>query len=75
LQGLLRDICKERNGRYIGDFCTGETYFVVEDKSKVHGKKDTKNNKGLYNKAWVECFIYSISWPPYSPDLNPIENV
>jgi transposase len=23
----------------------------------------------------VECFIYTIDWPPLSPDLNPIENV
>ena len=53
----------------------GETYFVVEDRSKVYGKKDIKENKGLYNKARVECFIYSINWPPYSPDLNLIKNV
>jgi hypothetical protein len=26
-------------------------------------------------KARVECFIYSIDWPPNSPDLNPIENL
>ncbi len=75
LRGLLGDIFKERNGQYIGDFCTGETYFVVEDGSKVHGKKDTKGNQGLCNKARVECFIYSIDWPPCSPDLNPIENL
>ncbi|KAH8749253.1 hypothetical protein F5882DRAFT_421541 [Hyaloscypha sp. PMI_1271] len=51
LRGLLGDICKERNSRYIGDFCIGETYFVVEDRSKVYRKKDTKGNQGLYNKA------------------------
>ena len=75
LRGLLGEICKERNGRSIGDFCAGEDYFIVEDGSKVYGKKDTRRNKGLCNKARVECFIYSIDWPPYSPDLNPIENV
>ena len=52
-----------------------EDYFVVEDGSKVYGKKNTKGNQGLCNKARVECFIYSIDWPPSSPDLNPIKNV
>jgi transposase len=75
LRGLLGDICREKQARHIGDFCTDEDYFVVEDGSRVHGKKDTKKNQGLYNKARVECFIYSIDWPPSSPDLNPIENV
>ncbi len=75
LRGLLGDICKERHSRNIGEFCTEEDYFVVEDGSRVHGKKDTKKNRGFCNKARVECFIYSIDWPPSSPDLNPIENV
>jgi transposase len=30
--------------------------------------------KGLYNQARIECGIYSIFWPPKSPDLNPIEH-
>jgi len=72
---FLGEICIEKNGWYIGDFCTGERYFVVEDGSRVHGKKDTKGNQGLCNKVRVECFIYSIDWLPCSPDLNPIENV
>jgi hypothetical protein len=75
LRGLLGEIYKEKNGRYIGDFYAGKDYFIVKDRSRIHGKKDTKRNKGLYNKARVECFIYSINWPPYSPDLNPIKNV
>jgi hypothetical protein len=75
LRGLLGDICKEKHSRNMGAFCTDEDYFVVEDGSRVHGKKDTRKNGGLCNKARVECFIYSIDWPPSSPDLNPIENV
>jgi hypothetical protein len=77
LRGLLGDICQEKYTRRqsLGSFCTDEDYFVVEDGSIVHIKKDTKKSKGLCNKAWVECFIYSINWPPLSPDLNPIENV
>src|SRR5579859_4896985 len=59
----------------MGEFCTANDYFVVEDRSKVHGKKDTKKNQGLCNKAQVECFIYLINWPPLSPDLNLIKNV
>lgn len=49
-------------------------YFCIEDNSKVHGKKTTKGNRGLCNKARLECGIYSIDWPPKSPDLNPIEH-
>jgi hypothetical protein len=77
LRGLLRDICanKYRQKQSVGAFCTDEDYFIVEDGSRVHGKKDTKKNQGLCNKARVECFIYSIDWPPSSPDLNPIENI
>jgi transposase len=50
-------------------------FFCVEDNSKVHGKTDTKRNRGLCNAVRVECHIYSINWPPGSPDLNPIENI
>lgn len=66
LRGVLGDICKERRG--LGFFC-------VEDGSKVHGKTNTRRNRGLCNQARVECCIISIDWPPSSPDLNPIENV
>jgi hypothetical protein len=77
LRGLLGEICTDKYGQKqsLGAFCTDEDYFIVEDGSRVHGKKDTKKNQGLCNKARVECFIYSIDWPPSSPDLNPIENV
>ena len=47
----------------------------MEDNSNVHGKKDTTRNHGLCNAVRLECYIYSINWPPYSPDLNPIENI
>ena len=50
-------------------------FFCVENGSRVYSKKDTIRNKGLCNKARVECYINSIDWPPSSPDLNPIENV
>ena len=52
LRGLLADICKERQAlkQRLGAFCTEEDYFVVEDGSRVHGKKDTKKNQGLCNK-------------------------
>ena len=48
---------------------------MIEDNSRVHGKTDTKGNKGLCNVVRVECHINSINWPPGSPDLNPIENI
>jgi hypothetical protein len=44
LRGLLGDICKEKHAQSIGAFCTND-YFVVEDGSKVHGKKDTRKNQ------------------------------
>jgi hypothetical protein len=75
LRGLLGDIYKEKHSRNMGAFYTDEDYFIVKDRSRVHGKKDTRKNGGLCNKARVECFIYSIDWPPSSPDLNPIKNV
>jgi transposase len=64
LQGPLKELFEEP-----GDF------FCVEDNSRVHGKTDTKGNKGLCNAVRVECYINSINWPPGSPDLNPIENI
>ena len=70
LQGELADIVKTKKmGKGYSDF------FCVKDNSKTHGKKDTRWNKDLCNKARVECFIYSIDWPLNSPDLNPIENL
>jgi hypothetical protein len=49
-------------------------FFCIEDNSKVHSKKTTARNRGLCNQARLECRIYSIDWPPKSPDLNPIEH-
>ena len=49
-------------------------HFCVEDNAPVHGKKTTKGNKGICNSACMELCIYSIDWPPKSPDLNPIKH-
>ena len=51
LRGLLGDICRDKHAQSIGSFCTDNDYFIIEDRSRVHSKKDTKKNKGLYNKA------------------------
>jgi hypothetical protein len=75
LHGLLGDICQDKHAQSIRSFYIDNDYFVVKDGSRVHGKKDTKKNKGLCNKAQVKYFIYSIDWPPSSPDLNPIKNI
>ena len=50
-------------------------FFYIEDNSPVHGKKRTRQNRDLYTKIRVEYFIYSIDWPPKSPDLNLIKNI
>ena len=50
-------------------------FFCVEDGSRAHGRKDTRKNGGICNKARLECHIDSLDWPPQSSDLNPIENV
>jgi hypothetical protein len=76
LCGLLGDICQEKHTQSMGPFYyTENNYFIVEDGSKVHGKIDIRKNRGLCNKARVECFIYLIDWLPLSPDLNPIKNM
>jgi hypothetical protein len=43
-------------------------FFCIEGNSKVYSKKTTARNRGLYNQARLECGIYSIDWPPKSPD-------
>ena len=60
LNRLLKEICKDKykKKQSLGAFCVEEDYFVVKDRSRVHGKKDTIQNKGLCNKARVKCFIY-----------------
>jgi hypothetical protein len=77
LRGLLGDICadKYKQKQSVGAFYIDEDYFVIEDGSKVYGKKDIKKNQGLYNKAQVEYFIYLINWPLSSPNLNLIKNI
>ena len=49
LRGLLGEICTNKHGQKqsLGAFCVDEDYFVVEDGSRVHGKKDTQKNQGL----------------------------
>jgi hypothetical protein len=64
LKGPLREIFKQP-----GDF------FCIEDNSNIYGKTDTKKNRGLCNAVRLEYYIYSIDWPPCSPDLNLIENI
>ena len=67
LRGPLQGIFAERHS---------QGFFCVEDGSKVHGFKDTKYNGGLCNAIRIECHIRTLlDWPPFSPDLNPIENV
>ena len=50
-------------------------HFCVEDNAPPHGKKDTRQNKSLYNKTRIQFKISSIGWPGNSPDLNPEENI
>jgi transposase len=64
LRGPLRELFSQP-----GDF------FCVEDSSSVHGKTNTRRNRGLCNAGRLECHINSIWWPPNSPELNPIENI
>ena len=53
--------------RYYGSWA-GECPVVFHDGEKaLHGPEP----KAAYHKVGVECATF----PPYSPDLNPIENV
>lgn len=45
-----------------------EEYILVHDNSPIHTAKKVKE--------WLENHNISVlKWPPYSPDLNPIENL
>ena len=46
MRGLLGEICTDKYGQKqsLGAFCMEEDYFIVEDGSRVHGKKDIKKN-------------------------------
>ena len=46
LRGELGDICTRlhEEKQLLGEFCCDGDYFVVEDGSKVHGRKDTQRN-------------------------------
>jgi hypothetical protein len=40
--------------KYNDQILRGQDFFCVEDNSKVHGKSDTKRNKGLCNATRLE---------------------
>jgi hypothetical protein len=50
LRRLLGDICKEKQARHIGDFCTDEDYFVVEDGSRYTERRIQRRIKASVMK-------------------------
>ncbi|TQV90128.1 Nuf2 family protein [Cordyceps javanica] len=47
-------------------------YFFVQDNAPTHTARLVKN----WLREWAgENGIQLVEWPPYSPDLNPIENL
>ena len=46
--------------------------FIVEDNAPIHGKRTPTS---AANRVRQEMDLYSIDWPPSSPDMNVIENV
>jgi len=47
---------------------TGELHAVVEDNAPWHTAKVVK-------QYYKDSHVRRLDWPPYSPDLNPIENL
>lgn len=47
-------------------------YFFVQDNAPTHTARIVKN----WLREWAgENEVHLVDWPPYSPDLNPIENL
>jgi transposase len=43
-------------------------HIFVQDNAPIHNSK--------HSKEWLEKHgIWTLEWPPYSPDLNPIEHM
>jgi hypothetical protein len=60
LRGELRDICTRLHEKQLGEFCCDKDYFIVENRNRVHGKKNTWKNQGLCKKAWIKYYILAI---------------
>lgn len=64
--GILEDVGFPSINALMGDF---DNLIFMHDNSPVH------TAHAIFDFVHAQGFQHVLNWPPYSPDLNPIENV
>lgn len=56
---------------------TGGRFIFMHDNALIHMKKANRKDKHTLSRNLIvnEMRTPLLKWPPYSPDLNPLENI
>ncbi|KAJ5129199.1 uncharacterized protein N7515_005238 [Penicillium bovifimosum] len=75
---MVRDEASARNGysaRSYLDVLEGNLPQILDDTNRIFMQDNAPIHTARLIKSWLDEHEYDvIKWPPYSPDLNPIEN-